>query len=90
MSIILKTYAIDLRGKFVCQCCLEKRWHETIIDVEVSGTRIAYELMKIVPQNKKELGPSINSADNKVGEEEVDFHMQICTVLGDDAWAHVE
>ena len=39
--------------------------------------------------NKKSLSFSVNSADDK-GEEEVDLHVWVCAILGDDAWAYVK
>ena len=70
---------------------LEERRHQTAVDVEVTGTGSEYELIAAVLQSRKDLGLSVNYADDKKKkEQEVDLYVWVYIVLSGDIWAHIE
>ena len=54
------------------------------MDVEVTGTGIVYKLIESGPQCQKDINSLFNSAGNKKSKEEVDFHIRVCALLGDE------
>ena len=69
---------------------MEERRHQTALDVEVTGTGSVYELIAAVLQSQKDLGLSVNYADDKKKEQEVDLYVWVYVVLSGDIWAHIE
>ena len=49
-----------------------------------------YDLIIAGPQSQKDPGYSVNATDGKERDEEVDLHVQIYAILGDDVLAYVE
>ena len=50
---------------------MEKKRHQTVVSIKVTGTRIVYELIAAGPQSLKDPSPSVNAADDKESDLEV-------------------
>ena len=59
---------------------LEKREHQIVADIEVTGTQIACELIA-AGYSKRDVSPSFNSVDNREVEVEIDLLIWLCAVL---------
>ena len=47
ICLIFRTYAFDLKGRFLHQFRWEEKGYQTVIDVKVAKTRIVYELFAV-------------------------------------------